>query len=100
MEQDNEIDSEMYEERARFLVNTDEIMMDTLGKRDEMSCKEIFHHEMIEDIEAARNIKIVDELFASREFRTFIEVTDPGQVSKRDIQPLSPRSSKDNDPLL
>jgi len=91
--------NEIFEERARYLVNLDEIILETLGEPTVVEKKfgAEQYHNVIGDIDLIKKIKVVDELFESKEFRTFIEITSPEQLSKRKMQPLSPRTFKDED---
>lgn len=91
--------NEIFEERARYLVNLDEIIFETLGEPTAVENK--FgadpYDSVIGETDLIKKIKLVDELFESKEFRTYIEITSPEQLSKRKIQPLSPKRLNDED---
>jgi len=88
--------NEIFEERARYLVNSDEIIFETLGEPTVVEFgAEPTYNNVIGEIDLIKKIKVVDQLFESKEFRTFIEITSPEQLSKRRMQPLSPRTFKD-----
>lgn len=87
--------NEIFEERARYLVNLDEIIFETLGEPTVVEKKFGAYNSVIGELDLIKKIKVVDELFESKEFRTFIEMTSPEQLSKRKMQPLSPRTFKD-----
>lgn len=81
---------EIYNERAQYLVNIDDMMY-------EIYCEPIFDnragisHDVPFhscDINMVKKIKVVDQLFASKEYQTFIQLTRPEDVSKRKFQPL------------
>ena len=94
--------NEIFEERARYLVNLDEIILETLGEPTIVEEKfGAAYHSAIGEIDLIKKIKVVDQLFESKEFRTFIEITSPEQLLKRKMQPLSPKTFKDeNQPAL
>lgn len=88
--------NELFEERARYLVNLDEIILETLGEPTVVEKKfGAAYHSVIGEIDLIKKIKVVDQLFESKEFRTYIEITSPEQLLKRKMQPLSPRTFKD-----
>lgn len=88
--------NEIFEERARYLINSDELIFETLGEPREAGkkfCVEPAYHSR--EMDLIDKIKVVDWLFESKEFRTYIEITSPEQISKRKMHPLSPRTFKD-----
>ena len=96
--------NEIFEERARYLINLDEIILETLGEPTVVKKRfsaGIAYHSAIGEIDLIKKIKVVDQLFESKEFRTYIEITSPEQLLKRKMQPLSPKTFKDeNQPAL
>jgi hypothetical protein len=90
--------NEIFEERARYLVNLDEMILETMGEPTVVEKKfdaGPAYNSVTGEIDLIKNLKVVDQLFESKEFRTFIEITSPEQLSKRKMQPLSPRTFKD-----
>jgi hypothetical protein len=85
----NEID-EMFKERAQYLVNVDDMMFEMysepiLDKRTGISQEAPFYSS---NIDRVNKIKVVDQLFASKEYQTFIQLTRPEDISKRKFQPM------------
>lgn len=80
---------EIYNGRAQYLVNTDDMMYEIycepiFDKRAGISHEVPFHSS---DIDMVNKIKVVDQLFSSKEYQTFIQLTRPEDVSKRKFQP-------------
>lgn len=81
---------EIFEERARYLVNLDEIILETLGETTVVEKKfGATYHNVIGEYDLTKKIKAVDQLFESN------ELTSSEQLLKRKIQPLSPRTFGD-----
>lgn len=74
--------NEIFEERARYLINMDEIIFENLGETAAFEMKSdeehVFHN-------------------VSGEFRTSIEIMNPEPLSKRKIQPLAPKRLNEED---
>lgn len=90
---------EISQERAQYLVNTDDIMY-------EMYCEPIFDKRagiLKEDpyyssnIERVNKIKVVDQLFTSKEYQTFIQLTRPEDISKQKFQPIPHKKLKNEE---
>jgi hypothetical protein len=89
--------NEIFEERARYLVNLDEIIFKTLGEATAVDNKLGADDSVNGETDLIKKIKVVDQHFESKDFRTFIEIASPEQLSKRKIQPLSPKKLNEED---
>jgi len=94
----NEID-EIFKERAEYLVNIDEMMYEmyepVLDKRAGISKEAPFYSS---NIDMVNKISVVDNLFTSKEYQTFIQLTRPEDISKRKF-PSSPHKKLRNEEL-
>jgi len=90
--------NEIFEERAQYLVNLDEVM---LGMYDEQISGKTMgippFYSGFGNIDMVQKIRVVDQLFESKEYQTFIQLTRPEEITKRKFHPLSPRKLRDND---
>lgn len=79
---------EIFRERSEYLINIDEIMLETYG---EFSGKTINISSEIPDvvkgIDIVDKIKVADLLFGSKEYLTLLQLTRPEEKSKRKFQP-------------
>lgn len=79
---------EIYEERVQYLINTDEMMYEiyepVIDKRAEISKEAPFYSSNIDMI---NKISVVDSLFTSKEYQTFIQLTRPEDISRRKFHP-------------
>ncbi len=80
---------EIYQERAQYLVNIDDMMY-------EMYCEPIFDkrggigHEAPFyscDIELVNKIKVVDQIYSGKDFHKNISLTHPEDISKQKFGP-------------
>jgi len=83
----NDID-EIFKERAEYLVNIDEMMYEiyepVFDQRDGISKEAPFYSS---NIDMVNKISVVDKLFTSKEYQTFIKLTRPEDISKRKFHP-------------
>ncbi|MCX9082331.1 MAG: hypothetical protein OIN83_09060 [Candidatus Methanoperedens sp.] len=81
----NEID-EIFKQRAEYLVNIDELMYEmyepVFDKRAGISKEAPFYSSKIDMV---NKISVVDKLFTSKEYQTFIKLTRPEDISKRNF---------------
>ncbi len=93
---------EMELERARYLLNTDEIIYEMLGEPiiadNNFEAKPFYRAEFYEPGKL-QSTAVADELFLSKEYRKLIEITRPDRDLTGNIQPPSLRRPKDNDML-
>jgi hypothetical protein len=90
---------EIFKERAQYLVNIDDMMFEMYGepifdKRAGISKEAPFYSS---NIDMVNKIKVVDQLFASKEYKTFIQLTRPEDISKRKFQPIPPKKLRNED---
>lgn len=91
---------EMELERARYLLNTDEITCEMLGEpiiADEKFEAEPFYRAEFYEPGKLQSIAVADEIFLSKEYKKLIEITRPERDLTGNFQPPSLRRPKDND---
>lgn len=91
---------EMELERARYLLNADEIIYETLGEpiiADKNFEAMPFYRAEFYDPDKVQSIAVEEEMFLSKEYQTLIEITRPGRDLTGNFQPPSLRRPKDND---
>ncbi len=91
---------EMELERARYLLNTDEITYEMLGEpliTDKKIEAKPFYRAEFYDPDKVQSIAVEDEIFLSKEYQTLIEITRPDRELTGNFQPPSLRRPKDND---
>lgn len=93
---------EMELERARYLLNTDEITYEMLGEPiiadKNFEAKPFYRAEFYEPGNV-QSIAVADEIFLSKEYKKLIEITRPDRDLTGDFQPPSLRRPKDNEIL-
>jgi hypothetical protein len=88
--------NEIFEERAQYLVNVDKVMLEMYD--EQISGKTMgIPYSGFGNIDMVQKIRVVDQLFESKEYRTFIQLTRPEEIIKRKFHPLSPRKLRDNE---
>jgi len=79
---------EIYNERIQYLINIDEMMYEmyepVFDKRAGISKETPFYSS---NIDMVNKISVVDSIFTSKEYQTFIKLTRPEDISKRKFQP-------------
>jgi len=73
-------------ERVSYLINSDELILETLGETIENESDRFtkpLHMGVLEDINLIHSLNEEDRLFSSNEFRRFIEITSPEVISNR-----------------
>lgn len=85
------VQNEIFEERAQYLVNSDEMMFEMYG--EPISDKRFVDlHEApsyTDNIDIINKIRVADQLFDSKEYKTFIQLTSPKEFSERKFHPMS-----------
>ncbi|PWB50637.1 MAG: hypothetical protein C3F06_11215 [Candidatus Methanoperedenaceae archaeon] len=84
----NTLIDEINEERVQYLVNTDEMMYEIfepiIDRRAKISEEAPFYSS---NIDMVNKISVVDSLFTSKEYQTFIQLTRPEDISRRKFHP-------------
>ena len=92
--------NEIFEERAQYLVNVDKVMLEMFDEQISGKTMGIPHKAIYSgfgDIDMVQKIRVVDQLFESKEYQTYIQLTRPEEITKRKFHPLSPRKLRDNE---
>ncbi|HYN44903.1 MAG TPA: hypothetical protein VER35_02795 [Candidatus Limnocylindrales bacterium] len=87
---------EIFEERAQYLVNVDEVMLEMYDEQNSRKTRGI-PYSGVGTIDMVQKIRVVDQLFESKEYQTYIQLTRPEEITKRKFHPLSPRKLRDNE---
>lgn len=91
--------NEIFNERAQYLVNVDDLLAERYG--EQIPGKNIgippesAHTWKIGGIDIVQKINVVDQLFESKEYQTFIQLTRPEQMSKSKLRPEMKKISED-----
>ena len=83
--------NEIFNERAQYLLNVDDLLFERLG--EQIPEKKIgipsgsVHIWNIGGIDIAQKISVADQMFESKEYHTYIQLTRPEQMLKNKFHP-------------
>ncbi len=75
---------EIYEERAQYLINVDELLFEMYSSEvhEKRVIPALAFYSGFGEIDTGQNFMVSDRLFASKEYKKFIELTRPEKFSK------------------
>jgi hypothetical protein len=86
---------EIFKERAKYLVNVDELLFEGYGEvpgKKIATQSESAQFWKSDSIDLVKKISVVDQIFESKEYQTYIQLTRPEQMLKSKFHNVSKKS--------